>query len=184
MIHSKPPLCFTASHETRIPCFTRHPRSTATNSFFVILPLQRNSARCNKAVQQAHNTLEDLLLPSSIIIDCITKYLEENNIKYVSHNDKRTEQTFTIEGKQYILDNENHLKNIYLIMLDMKNQSTLKHAINRHPNTLTNLQTSLQEHIIDFQYSITNKLDYQVLIKLITRVLSLMVNNSIQTKKM
>lgn len=50
-------------------------------------------------VQQAHNTLEDLLLPSSIIIDRITKYLEENDIKYVSHNDKRTEQTFTIEGK-------------------------------------------------------------------------------------
>lgn len=138
--------------------------------------------------QEIEYSLNELLAPSKAILESIKIYLKENNVSFVAITTECKEQSFTIENKKYVFHendpiSENHLKNIYLIILDMKNQATLKHIINKRPNTLKILEELMFKNNKKFKHNLLNKFEYKQLCKLITRALSFTVNHAIKESK-
>ena len=90
-------------------------------------------------------------------------------------------QTFALDNKTFLLDNEMHLKILYLKILNLGSDETLTHTLNRRPNLiqhLTELVTvdeSLAKHSI-----LGALLPPEFIIKQLTRGLSFIMNSALQ----
>jgi hypothetical protein len=93
------------------------------------------------------------------------------------------EQTFTIDNKVYNLGDEDHLRVIYLKILDLGNERTLRHTLGRRPNLVDRLIELSSVEATITNDPILGTLPKEFFVKQLTRSLSFMITHQLLENK-
>lgn len=132
--------------------------------------------------QASIDTITNMLKPAHKIIDKIHKYIQENNIKNMATNTLSVGQAFTIGDNKYLLDDEKHLKNIYHILLSLDDPEVIDKSLAKRPNTIKPVQEYLYKHTHEFSHTLLKALDYNFIVRLVLRILTLQLNKDLIKK--
>lgn len=129
----------------------------------------------------AKETIKNLLLPSEDQISDIKKYIINENIPEVSflHPLSENENMFTIGGKSYLLKEEKHIKNIYQIIVALRESTTLIKTLKKRPSLLESIKTVLKKYQPEFKNDVLKTMTITVTSTIITKALSLSLNHSL-----
>lgn len=79
--------------------------------------------------------------------------MKEHEIKTISATEYTKIQTFTFPGKQYILDDESHLQNIYNIIVNF-NDLVTQQTVLKKQRSLSTILKELPEEVHSFQHPV------------------------------
>lgn len=138
--------------------------------------------------QDAEDAVANLLKPSNKLLEKIKDYLENKDVKKLPIEEADTTQytevqKFTYKDKIYILDDEEVLKEVYVMMLQLEHPMVQRHTLNRRPNLLKNLENLLPLDDSFKEDIILNTLPKEFIITQITKALSFMISNTLLTEQ-
>lgn len=164
---------------------TSRGKDTMSNTISKDIPVEEYDDLPDEETMEAqanYDAFENILYPSETMIQGILKYVKDNNIPSIP-KEQDTQFTgtspFIFEDKKYILT-EKDAQIIYAEILSMNNLATLSKAASRRPNTLKHLLDGVPEDQKKFKHPILLDMEYDIIVKLIQKALSMILNNVLE----
>jgi hypothetical protein len=127
--------------------------------------------------QSVRHSIEHLFKYSNEIIAQVEQYCIKQNLKCIGINESTTTQSFKIKDKQYLIEKESDIVNIYTIVCDINNIEPLSRSLTKRPFVFKNLlEKESTEHILTLPIFLEIPADIRN--SLIEKVISHMFNLS------
>jgi hypothetical protein len=139
-----------------------------------------NDQEFNK--QSASHAITSILEPSNQLKNAIHEYLDSHDVKTIPLNEFTHFNTFSINNQKYLLDSEDTLQDIYKIILNFES-TKVQTKILKQQRSLKGLLKELPPEAQQFNNQVLQKLNYDIVIKLLKRTLSTILLNILKSER-